>query len=369
MAYRASAVISLCCILLAACGETAPAVPGGPFQGTGGTGNTGNTVNTGTGGQGGDAGIGGDMGTGGEVATGGVGGTAATGGMGGSGGIIVPSDCNTNDLCTVCPDRFLCNHNNDCLSLLGVGYACIPSGCTTVGACDQIKQCQPLPGGACMDDDDCPSPSDPSPDYACEVVQGEGNKCVKQTPGCNSDADCIRGFSCEGGACVDRRVPCTLDEECPVNYSCEQTTLSNRFCIRIYEDCESGLDCGQLAPFCEDVDGDGRKECAGQDEVEPSVPCLSSMCEGSAPVCEASGVGSIAGCGQYGLCQDAGDCADGTFACAELWNDGRKECVKSAGSTCSHITDCPVNQVCAASRNGGPAECQRGTMTTPPVCM
>jgi hypothetical protein len=63
-------------------------------------------------------------------------------------------------------------------------------------------------------------------------------------------------------------------------------------------------------------------------------------------------------CGQYGLCLDDADCAAG-FSCLGLWPDGRKECVPGGGS-CSSVTDCPVQQVCASPREGGAPSCQAG---------
>ncbi|MGB8328800.1 MAG: hypothetical protein WCE62_01635 [Polyangiales bacterium] len=189
-------------------------------------------------------------------------------------------------------------------------------------------------------------------------VPAQGNRCVKTTPGCNGSFDCVLGFSCEAGACVDRRMACGLDDDCPMNHSCEGT--STRFCARIHRTCYDDFDCGGLAPYCIDVDGDGDKECAGSDH--PTNPaCVNSACtSASAPVCEASSVGSITACGQYGLCLTNADCAGG-FQCVDLWPDGRKECVPSGGC-CDHISDCPERQVCASPRSGGAPSCQAGAV-------
>jgi hypothetical protein len=153
-----------------------------------------------------------------------------------------------------------------------------------------------------------------------------------------------------------------FDEDCPVNYACEQPTTSNRFCFRLYESCETEIDCGVPTAHCEDVDNDGTTECAGSVTFNGPA-CFNSSCGGSTPVCEASqDVGTIAVCGQYGLCRDVNDCANSTeFECLELWQDGRKECVKKNGD-CDHITECPVNQVCASARDGGPPNCQSGAL-------
>jgi hypothetical protein len=170
----------------------------------------------------------------------------------------------------------------------------------------------------------------------------------------------VLGFYCESGSCVDRRIPCIEDVDCPKNHTCGGATNSS-LCLRIQTDCLFEFDCVGVAPRCEDIDGDGSKECAGVfDPNQPaSVACVNSDCaDGSAPVCEAAGAGSVTQCGQYGLCLDDADCAAG-FSCLGLWPDGRKECVPGGGS-CSSVTDCPVQQVCASPREGGAPSCQAG---------
>jgi len=173
----------------------------------------------------------------------------------------------------------------------------------------------------------------------------------------------VPGFSCEGGSCVDRRVPCDLDEHCPKNHVCVAGT-NGSFCRRVQVDCLEDFDCVDLARSCEDIDGDGSKECAGSFDPNQTPPdaCLNSDCTNvSAPVCETAGAGSTTACGQYGLCLDDvdnTDCPSG-FECVGLWPDGRKECVPSGGS-CSNVSDCSVRQVCASPREGGTPSCQAG---------
>ncbi|MEM7435326.1 MAG: hypothetical protein AAF436_09260 [Myxococcota bacterium] len=332
--------------------------------GTGGTpstGGVGGSGNTATGGVGGDGGAGGQAGTGGAGATGGTGGTGGVGATGGTGGVGGTPECIIGPLCTSCPGS-TCNSDDDCIA----GRGCFPSGCETAGGAP-IMQCLPNSRGSCQfpgAPDQCPSPLDPDNDnYACEA-SGLGNVCVKQTPGCDSDFDCPTGFACENpgpsGACIDRRVPCIFSDDCPVNYTCITLTNSARSCVRIHRDCEAELDCADLGDTrCVDVDNDGRDECVGLlDGVNP--PCTNALCSSaSAPVCEASNVGPIAACGQYGLCTSNGDCADSTFECLALAGDGRSECVKKNGS-CDSNADCPANQVCAAPRTGGAPACQAG---------
>jgi hypothetical protein len=254
----------------------------------------------------------------------------------------------TSDLCFFCPGE--CQTSDDC----AVGETCAPSGCTTLGG-DPIHQCFPLPGGACEDNGDCPA------EYDCVEAFGKG-KCIKQTPGCNTTRDCVLGFSCEDSVCVDRRVPCESYEDCPMGHVCK-TFPSAAYCVRVNQDCETEDDCSDpVTPFCDDIDGDGRKECAGRPNGS-SGPCLNSDCRAqnpSAPVCEVGDISFLAQCGQYGLCELDADCATG-FICAPLWPDGRNECVEEVGGTCSQISDCPEQTVCASPRLGGPPSCQSGS--------
>ena len=271
-------------------------------------------------------------------------------GAGGAGGVSGP--CATNALCHTCPDQFLCNTDSDCAFS---GYVCVESGCSThEGA--PIKQCQPSRGGSCIDENDCPN----TMDYDCIPVGAGATRCVRVTPGCSpvtESYDCVPGFSCEGGNCVDRRVPCDDYQDCPKSHVCS-TTPTASFCVHVYRTCHADEDCGGFGSLCADIDNDGTKECAGEISGSGDA-CLSSACtDPSAPVCEAGVTGTTAACGDYGLCLTNNDCDTG-FECVGLWQDGRKECVRTNGS-CDQVTDCPVQQVCAAPRAGGPPSCQRG---------
>lgn len=323
MAYRwlgAWLLIAACSV---GCGNDGTAGP----RGSGST--------TGTGGAGGVGGVGGQSGTGGAA------------GIGGTGGSSVA--CTTSALCRSCPADGLCDTANDC----SVGSVCIESGCADLEGAP-IKRCVFAGGGACQSSDMCVG------ERECLEVPGEGKRCVKTTPGCDTSYDCAPGFACETGSCVDRRIPCDLDADCPMNHVCAGTAESS-FCERIHRDCVFAFDCGELASHCEDIDGDSNKECAGT--FNPNDPssdaCTNAQCgDPSAPVCEAAGSGNTTQCGQYGLCVDSDDCAAG-FTCAALWPDGRKECVEAGGS-CSSFADCAVQQVCATPRQGGAPSCQVG---------
>jgi len=295
----------------------------------------------------GDDGGGGPRGTGGIAGGGGVGG----GGSGGTAGGWVPA-CTTSVLCRSCPAEELCDTNSDCT----VGSVCIESGCESLDGAP-IKQCVFAGGGACTSDADCLG------DRVCVEVPGERRRCVRIAPGCGTSFDCPLGFSCESGSCFDRRVPCDLDEHCPKNHVCGGTANSS-FCLRVHRACLFDFDCTDLAPDCVDIDGDvsGNKECAGRfDPNDPlSEACVNALhCAGtSEPVCEVAGVGSVTECGQNGLCLGDADCAP-DFYCADLWPDGRKECVRNGGS-CSTFSECPVQQVCASPRDDDVASCQAG---------
>jgi hypothetical protein len=348
----ATASVLLAIVLAAGCGD-----PGAPpvYIGSGGTGSGGNgTGGSGMGGMGGTAGAGGAGGTGAVGGTGGSAGSGGTGsgGVGGTGGATGP--CVTNALCHTCPSSFLCDTDDDCAFS---GYVCVASGCEThQGA--PIKQCQPSRGPSCDTGDDCPSASD----YECIPVGASSERCVRVTPGCDADTesiDCPPGFSCEGGACVDRRLPCDSYLDCPKSHVCITTTVSS-YCVRTHRTCRDDTDCGGFAAvgsFCADVDGDLTKECVGE-RGSSGDACVSAACNAGTPVCEAGAAPSSALCGDYGLCLGSTDCDTG-FSCVGLWQDGRKECVPSGG-TCDHVTDCPLQQVCAAPRSGGSPRCLAG---------
>jgi len=292
----------------------------------------------------------GSGGSGGAAGAGGAAGHAGTGGMAGTGGFAVA--CTTSALCQSCPADRLCEGATDCAD----GLVCIETGCDDLDGVP-IKQCVFAGGGACESNATCVGGRE------CLEVPGEGKRCVKLTPGCETSFDCVRGFTCEEGACVDRRVPCNPnngDEDCPMNHVCGSAGNSS-FCVRIHTDCLFPFDCVDVAPSCVDIDGDARLECAGSfDANDPIEACTNDQCSADpgGPVCEASSVSSTSVCGNYGLCLDDGDCADG-FGCVALWPDDRKECVPDGG-TCTSYRDCDPRQVCASPRQGGAPSCQVG---------
>ncbi len=357
---RRVAFASLWLVFAVSCGDAGTA--SGFPPGTGASG--GSAGSSGTGGMGGGTGAtGGNGGISGSGGAAGSGGTGSIGGTGGTGGVATKSICRTPLDANFCdPPGKCCDTDNDCAS---DGYVCVDSGCTDAGA--PIKQCQPSRGGSCVDESECPNASD----YACMTVLPGSERCVRVTPGCNPDNetyDCPPGFSCEGepSACVDRRIPCDRPGDCPKSHACTTTPIS-RYCTRTHRTCKEDTDCGGFATagsHCADVDNDRRKECVGELDAS-GKGCVNIDCGGSdPPVCEMGASQTMASCGDYGLCLIDNDCGAG-FVCAALWQDGRKECVRDPGAedTCiSEPTRCPLQQVCAAPRTGGPPSCQAGNV-------
>jgi hypothetical protein len=338
---------AMACMLLAlvfGCGDPGtPPVYIGP--GTGGS-----TGSGGASGMGGISGTGGATGTGGTVGSGGTVGTGGNSGGGGRGGSA--GGCVTNALCQTCPTS-TCSADSDCSFLPGL--VCVPTGCTLDG--EPQKECQPARYISCVGNGqgDCPDAN-----YECKPV-GSSSRCVRKTSVCttdNEDYDCPPGFSCESGACVDRRVPCDRPADCPKNHVCYtvQNASTSKFCVSSFRTCRlPELDCSLLGSACADVDNDGTKECVGELGAT-GEGCVNADCGGSAPVCEMGAAPTTASCGDYGLCRNSDEC-DAGFECVGLWQDGRMECVPSGG-TCDQVTDCPLQQVCAAPRNGGSPSCQ-----------
>jgi hypothetical protein len=305
----------------------------------------------------------------GTAGTGGSAGTNGSAGTGGTGGSV--GACVTNALCHTCPSEVLlpenlCDTDEDCaLSDTRSGYVCVDSGCETHGG-DPIRQCQKLASPSCDDDGDCPN----TDEYRCTQVGFGGNRCLR-IAGCDpmtESYDCAPGFSCEGGSCIDRRLPCDSYLDCPKSHICHTGTKTANFCVRAQRTCRVENDCHwggvELGEKCADIDNDGRKECAGELTMGDGA-CVNatSMCPNSAPICENGkfGTGDLAECGDYGLCLMDSDCdVAGGFECVGLWQDGRKECVRTPDD-CTRVTDCVLpHQVCAAPRGGGPPSCQVG---------
>lgn len=335
--------------LAVSCGDATQIAP----PGTGGPAGSGGSA--GAGGTGGMAGAGGMAGTDGMA---GAGGSAGTGGSAGAGGMSGAGGTGGDvGLCHHWPTKFLCDTDTPCPR----GSICIPSGCEIDG--NPVKHCVPPWAGSCVNDGECPNTGD----YDCI-----GGRCIRVAAGCNPDTetyDCAPGFSCEGPVgqetCFDRRVPCGSSFHCPKSHVCFQSGVSN-YCIRRHRTCHDALDCSwrgvSVGESCANVDGDanGTMECVGNLSM-PTRACVNADPEcGTGSVCEFGVNPIVASCGNYGLCLSDTDCGT-EFTCAPLWQDGRKECVPTAGA-CDQVTDCPLpHQVCAAPRNGGPPSCQVGT--------
>jgi hypothetical protein len=359
-------------VLAIGCGDSQPPTVPPPGGSGGSSGSAGSGGMAGGGGVGGMAGI---AGTGGMAGIGGSGGSGASAGAGGSAGGTggVTGACVTNALCHTCPSEASppvigCSADADCGR---TDYVCVPSGCKTHGGAP-LGQCQPLASPSCdpVDDDPaCPNEDD----YDCVQVGGASSstyRCLRVSGDCTPTTqsyDCAPGFSCEGSTCVDRRVPCVSTIDCPKSHVCHTWFGTGSFCIGVYRTCETRGDClwagVNIGADCADVDGDLRKECTGT-LTPPAEPCVNALCSDTSQVCEngAAGQGVTAICGDYGLCINDDDCRSG-FECAELWQDGRKECVPTSGPSDDCLvepTNCPLHRVCAAPRNGGRPSCQAG---------
>lgn len=217
------------------------------------------------------------------------------------------------------------------------GSDCASASCATNEVClaDACgMHCVGL-GAPCADASDCPATS------SCDATSG---RCLA-TSGCADSRDCATGFACEGGACVDRRIPCVADG-CPFGFFCV-TESGTDICARQSRPCGTDVGCGALA--CEDVNGDGAREC------NFSGTCTSNAMCAAGTVCAPRPVEQFASCGRYGPCRTAADCASG-MACQDLWGDGVPECV-DAGGACTRSADCAVGSVCATPLSGGPPSC------------
>ena len=327
---RFFAYVLLAAAAVAGCGESAaPTLPPCAERGTcvdldGG-------VDGGAGGAGGVGGMGGDGGSGG------------VGGFGGGGGVN-GSWCTTSALCPACPDPdTLCDADRPC----AVGEVCLPTGC------DDFSRCFVTGGGACDDGTDCGDPA-----YECNLSIG---RCLRIDPGCDDSNDCVAGFACERNTCVDRRVPCETGSDCPHGFTCFFASPDQRFCRRVTRPCTDDLDCLVLGVPCGDADGDGSNEC--MPSLMPTAPdpvsCDKTLCtDEAASVCESSIEGTVAVCGQFGLCATTDDCLTG-FQCDDLWGDGRAECVLPGGS-CVDSSVCSPRKVCASPRTGEQPRCVGG---------
>jgi len=252
--------------------------------------------------------------------------------------------CETSALCPTCPDMdALCDSENPC----SAGEVCLLTGC------ENLSRCFVIGGGSCNDDEDCGNPA-----YTCDLsIQ----RCLRVDSGCDDSNDCVAGFACEGGACADRRVPCGTGTDCPHGYTCFFAAPDQRFCRRITRPCDNDVDCLTLGVPCGDADGDGAQECMPSlmPNVAEPVSCDTLQCtEFDAPVCETVVEGTVAVCGEFGLCASADDCTLG-FDCQDLWGDGRKECVLPAGS-CVDSSVCAAREVCGSPRTDSPPQCIAG---------
>ncbi|MDH3624356.1 MAG: hypothetical protein OEQ49_10795 [Myxococcales bacterium] len=332
-----------------------------------GCGDSGPSVPWGTGGTGGTGASGGVGATGGTGmgGSGGMAGIVGTGGMGGmvgTGGTGGTSGTGgTGGATGPCMTNALC-HTCPTQLPCDTDDDCAFSGYVCVDSGCDTNQGEPIKQCQPLHGGSCASVTEcpNSTDYACAPIGVGPTHCVRVTPGCS---------------------PSTESYDCPLGFSCEAGA-----CVDRRVPCDSYLDCPKshvckvtpTADFCvrtfqtchldEDCAGLG-EFCAdidnnGTKECAGGAgsPCLNASCPSTVPVCEVGAVATDVACGDYGLCRSNSDCDEAAgFECVGLWQDGRKECVR-AGGTCDQVTDCDPQQVCAAPRNGGAPSCQAGTV-------
>ena len=366
MFQRSLGFVLLFGLLVALSGCGGEEVPAAPRGGSGGAGN--GQGQGGVGGVGGVSGSGGVSGEGGHggagAGAGGSGGTgngAGTGGTGGTGNSIGG----------------------------GPGFAVVGSACNTNVLCHTCPT-----NLLCDSDDDCTLAGYFCGSTGCTSDDGLMiGRCQEPlTVTCTSDGDCPNASEYECATVGAGRKGClrtapgcdpaTESIDCPVGYACEGgSCVDRRVPCESYRDCPQSHTCEVYTTqsFCVRIyrDCDRDEDCGliaprcadidndGRKECSGEIgdtPCVNSSCPSSDPVCENGnfGTGNVAECGDYGLCRNDGDCRGG-FTCAALGADGRKECVQSLNGDCESNRECPANEVCAVGRGGGAPQCQRGT--------
>jgi hypothetical protein len=325
-------------------------------------------------GTGGSGGSGGAFGTGGISGTGGItgtGGAAGTGGTVGSGGTVGTGGNSggggRGGSAGGCVTNALCQTcptstcSADSDCSFPPGLICVPTGCTLDG--EPQKECQPARYISCVG----PGPGDcPDTNYECKPVDNS-SRCVRRdTSLCtaaNEDYDCPPGFSCESGACVDRRVPCDQPADCPKNHRCYtvNNASTSSFCVSSFRTC-------RVSEFDCSLLGSA---CADVDndgtkecvgKIDASGEgCVNADCGGSAPVCEMVAPPTVASCGDYGLCLTNSDCDVAEGFECVALWQDGRKECVQRGDTCDRVTDCDPQQVCAAPRSGGPLSCQSGS--------
>lgn len=277
--------------------------------------------------------------------------------------------CGTTLDCGTCGDLFVCL-SGSCQQTLGIGEACAAdrdcngslicatealiawpdgyctAGCTQDSDCGEANNC----GGdgvcvrGCEDDSQCRQ------GYRCHDFDGDNVKeCAPYGSGsgdvgdaCDSYADCAGDLV---GFCIHRpteikdgycTVKCSADADCPTGSHCPPNGGN---CL---QDCTDNGDCRGEGYACDDIEGDGDKECfvsaTGTGQV--GDPCVNRWdCGG----------GSFGGC----IFEDADGFFSGGYCTLECGANGT---TCTAGSSCYTeaadpycLKDCSAASQC---RNG-----------------
>ena len=158
--------------------------------------------------------------------------------------------------------------------------------------------------------------------------------------------------------------------ECPatVTWTARRATSARRrrcpaICARTHRTCHEDTDCGGFAAagsFCADVDDDGTKECVGR--ARRPAPGVRQR--------RLRRIGPRVRDGRRRRPRPRAAttaCAAATMtatrdSCASAFGRMDAGSASHAAGTCDQVTDCPLQQVCAAPRNGGSPSCQAGNL-------
>jgi hypothetical protein len=237
--------------------------------------------------------------------------------------------CEPGYLCALnfCVPRLECTEVTPCpFSLACEDGLCSASGPACAGDLDCLPtercvlgQCQVVPPGVCIADDDCPA------GQVCD--QGA---CVDAVPRCNGPTDCQPGEVCDGGTCVPGPVACVDDTPCPPTQRCffGFCAVAPPFCT-VDADCPAGGVCRD--DLCVAV-GD---LCEADADCAPGEVCVAGVC-GPEPLAD---------------CASDADCADGE-RCAN------SVCNPPPVRVCANDAQCPFYQLCSGGLCADrPAQC------------
>jgi hypothetical protein len=188
--------------------------------------------------------------------------------------------------------------------------------------CGIIRENQPVccpPGEACID-----------PDIP------KCGKCPPETPVCTGlgqrDSDCCHGVCCNTICCPDGKECCNNTECC--------NTAHGFVCDGSICRCESGKTiCGELDPFCVDLQNDPANCGACGHACPPGAGCSRGVCCPAARTCPDRCCSAFQECCDDGICRLKGRCCPPSRACG-------KTCCAPGQRCCNGVCQ-PAGQECA----------------------